>query len=53
MAPEWTKATRPLVLLFTAIMFLITWLFNADVEAQGGRLRHRRAGADDVRARWR
>ena len=36
MAPEWTKATRPLVLLFTAIMFLITWLFRADVDAQAG-----------------
>ena len=36
MAPEWTKATRPLVLLFTAITFLITILFKANVEAQGG-----------------
>ena len=36
MAPEWTKATRPLVLLFTAITFLITILFRANVEAQGG-----------------
>jgi hypothetical protein len=36
MAPEWTKATRPLVVLFTAITFLITVLFDADVEAQGG-----------------
>ncbi len=36
MAPEWAKATRPLVLLFTAITFLITYLFRADVEAQGG-----------------
>ena len=36
MAPEWTKATRPLVVLFTAITFLITVIFNADVEAQGG-----------------
>ena len=36
MAPEWTRATRPLVLLFTGITFLITVLFNADVEAQGG-----------------
>ena len=36
MAPEWTKATRPLVLLFTAITFLITVLFEADVDAQGG-----------------
>jgi hypothetical protein len=36
MAPEWTKATRPLVVLFTAITFLITVIFNADVQAQGG-----------------
>jgi hypothetical protein len=36
MAPEWAKAARPLVLLFTAITFLITVIFNADVEAQGG-----------------
>ena len=36
MAPEWTRATRPLVVLFTAITFLITWIFQADVEAQGG-----------------
>ena len=36
MAPEWTRATRPLVTLFTAITFLITVIFDADVEAQGG-----------------
>lgn len=36
MAPEWAKATRPLVVLFTAITFLITILFDADVDAQGG-----------------
>jgi hypothetical protein len=36
MAPEWAKATRPLVLLFAAITFLITILFKADVDAQGG-----------------
>jgi hypothetical protein len=36
MAPEWTRATRPLVTLFSAIAFLITMIFNADVEAQGG-----------------
>jgi hypothetical protein len=36
MAPEWTRATRPLVVLFAAITFLITVIFNASVEAQGG-----------------
>jgi hypothetical protein len=36
MAPEWTRGPRPLVVLFTAIAFLITVLFEADVEAQGG-----------------
>jgi hypothetical protein len=36
MAPEWAKAARPLVVLFTMITFLITVIFNADVEAQGG-----------------
>jgi hypothetical protein len=36
MAPDWARATRPLVVLFGVITFLITILFNADVEAQGG-----------------
>jgi len=36
MAPEWAKATRPLVVLFACITFLITYLFDANVEAQGG-----------------
>ncbi|WP_248760742.1 amino acid transporter [Pseudarthrobacter sp. SSS035] len=36
MAPAWAKAVRPLVLVFTLIGFLITWLFEADVDAQGG-----------------
>jgi hypothetical protein len=36
MAPEWAKANRPLVLLFGVITLLITYLFRANVEAQGG-----------------
>jgi hypothetical protein len=36
MAPDWTKAPRPLVIIFTAICFAITILFKADVDAQGG-----------------
>ena len=36
MAPNWARATRPLVLVFTGICFLVTILFQADVAAQGG-----------------
>jgi hypothetical protein len=36
MAPNWAKATRPLVFVFTIICFTVTALFKANVEAQGG-----------------
>lgn len=36
MAPEWARATRPLVFIFTAICFIVTILFRADVDSQGG-----------------
>ncbi|GIH94252.1 amino acid transporter [Planobispora siamensis] len=36
MAPDWSRATRPMVLVFTAISFAITLVFDADVESQGG-----------------
>ena len=36
MAPDWARATRPLVLVFGIISFAVTLLFQANVEAQGG-----------------
>jgi hypothetical protein len=35
MAPEWARAMRPLVILFTLVNLLVTWLFDASVKAQG------------------
>ncbi|MEU6238515.1 amino acid transporter, partial [Kitasatospora sp. NPDC047058] len=36
MAPQWARAVRPTVLVLTAIAFLVTWIFDASVDAQGG-----------------
>lgn len=36
MAPNWARASRPLVLIFTLVCFAITFIFEASVEAQGG-----------------
>jgi hypothetical protein len=36
MAPEWARVTRPLVVIITGITILVTIVFDANVDAQGG-----------------
>jgi hypothetical protein len=36
MAPDWARVTRPLVVIFTVVCFVVTIVFRADVEDQAG-----------------
>lgn len=36
MAPQWISFQRPLVLVLFLVSLTVTWIFQADVEAQGG-----------------
>ncbi|MFF2509071.1 amino acid transporter [Streptomyces sp. NPDC058067] len=36
MAPHWARAVRPMVIVFILVAFLVTWIFDANVDKQGG-----------------
>jgi hypothetical protein len=36
MAPQWAAYSRPLVFVFTGVAIYVTWMFNANVDAQAG-----------------
>src|SRR5205085_9525137 len=36
MAPEWARATRPMVVIITSITIFVTVLFNASLDPPGG-----------------
>lgn len=36
MAPNWARAVRPMVLVFTGVGVVVTWVFDASVDAQSG-----------------